>query len=195
MAKTKINPNATRLIDQAFVDMPLQWREICETLRGLVHQADPEIIEDWKWGPNFNHNGMVCNIWAFKKHASMVFFRGSQMKDPYKLFNQGETNKAMRAIQFTDIKQINHKQIIAYVREAVKLNLSGLENPMKMEKTVTLPPELETFFAKNKKAKAVFDSMSYSHRRALAESVITAKRPETRKKRIEIVKEKVRGGK
>lgn len=193
MATTKINKNATRLIDDAFLKMASPWREICEKLRALVHQADPEIVEDWKWGPNFNRNGMVCNVWGFKNHASLVFFRGTQMKDKYKLFNFGEANKGTRTIKFTDIKQVNDKQVIAYVREAVQLNLSEVPHPKKVEKTVGLPPELETFFAKNKKAKAVFDSYNFTTRREIAQSISNAKRPETKTKRLELIKKRLAG--
>lgn len=193
MATTKINKNASRLIDEAFLKMASPWREICEKLRALVHEADPEMIEDWKWGPNFNHNGMVCNVWGFKNHASLVFFRGTQMKDKYKLFNFGEANKGTRTIKFTDIKQVNDKQVIAYVREAVQLNLSEVPHPKKAEKTVELPPELETFFAKNKKAKAVFDSYNFTTRREIAQSISNAKRPETKLKRMDLIKKRLAG--
>lgn len=193
MATPKINKNAARLIDDAFLKMASPWREICEKLRALVHEADPEIIEDWKWGPNFNRNGMVCNVWGFKNHASIVFFRGTQMKDKYKLFNHGEANKGTRTIKFTDMKQVDDKKIIAYVREAVQLNLSEVPHPKKVEKTVTLPPELETFFAKNKKAKTVFDAYNFTTRRELAQSISTAKRPETKAKRLELIKKRLAG--
>lgn len=193
MATPKINKNAARLIDDAFLKMASPWREICEKLRALVHEADPEIIEDWKWGPNFNRNGMVCNVWGFKSHASIVFFRGTQMKDKYKLFNFGEANKGTRTIKFTDISQVDDKKIIAYVREAVKLNLSDVPHPKKSEKVVALPPELESYFAKNKKAKAVFDAYNFTTRRELAQSISSAKRSETKLKRMELIKKRLAG--
>lgn len=192
----KINKNAKRLIDEAFMKMPSPWREICIRLRELVHAADPEIVEDWKWGPNFNKNGMVCNVWGFKSHASLVFFRGSLMKDGKKLFNYGENNKASRMIKFTDMKQVqaNEKNIIAYIREAVKINSETPVTVSKINRTIELPELLEKWFARNRKARAFFDSLSYTHRKEMIVAITSAKKEETRERRFKAVTEALKEG-
>lgn len=191
----KINPNATRLIDEAFSKFQSPYREICEKLRAIVHKAEPGIIEDWKWGPNFNKNGMVCNIWAFKGHASLVFFRGTQMKDAKKLFNFGEDNKGTRTIKFTALSQVKEKDLVAYVREAVKLNMSDVVKPVKLEKTIDPPPVLAKWFLKNKKAKAHFDSLAYTVRKEMVLALTGAKQEATRERRFKKITEALLAGK
>lgn len=191
----KINPDATKNIDKAFAEMPQHLRMMCEKLRGIVHKADPQIIEDWKWGPNFNHDGMVCNIWAFPKgnYASIIFQRGSEMSDPKKLFTDGQANKGNRTIKFTEIKQINEKILIAYVKEAVKLNTSGVKKPQM--KTVDLPEDFAKLLAKNKEAKRFFDTLSFTYRKEYAVWISSAKRPETRAARLKKAIENLSTGK
>src|SRR6478609_11789519 len=125
MGKNKHVANASVLITEAFDKMPAPISEMCQKLRLLVHEACPEVIEDWKWGPNFYYEGKVCNVWGFKQHASIVFFNGVNMKDPKGLFNAGEDNSSSRTIKFFAASDINEKAIIAYIKEAVKLNKAG----------------------------------------------------------------------
>ena len=176
--------------------MPSPWKEICIKLRELVHKAEPGIIEDWKWGPNFHKNGMVCNVWGFKAHAALVFFRGSLMKDDKKLFNYGEQNRGNRMIKFTDIKQVkaNEKHIIAYIREAARLNNSDPTPVAKIKKTLETPPELAAWFKKNAKARAFFDSLAYTNRKEMVQAITSAKRDETRERRFKAVTEALKAG-
>jgi len=190
----KINPKASRLIDEAFAKMPSPWREICEKLRAIVHKADPEIIEDWKWGPNFNKNGMVCNVWAFKAHAALVFFRGAEMKDPEKLFNYGEDNKSSRMIKFTDIRQVKEKELIPYIREAARLNETAPKKPAKPVKEMPVPPDLEAWFGKNKKAKTFFEKLPYTYRKEMLQLLKSARREETRVRRFKAVTDALKKG-
>ena len=180
---TKINENATQLIDEAFDKMEPNIQAICVKLRQLVHTAWPDIIEDWKWGPNFNYKGMVCGIWGFKKHANMHFYKGAIMSDKAKLFNFGEGNEKVLSIKFTDIKQVNEALIIEYVREAVELNIQGI-NPPPSPKVIETPADLQALLNKNKKAKAVFDKFTFSHKRGYIEWITSAKRDETRQTRL-----------
>ncbi len=80
MAKVKHNPNAAALITDGMAELEPFAREICIRLRSIILSADPSFIEDWKWGPNYYLNGMVCGYWGFKKHVSLVFFQGSLLK-------------------------------------------------------------------------------------------------------------------
>ncbi|MBK6985931.1 MAG: DUF1801 domain-containing protein [Bacteroidetes bacterium] len=75
MAKVKHNPDAAALIDKGISELEPFAQVICKRLRKIILSADPELIEDWKWGPNYYLNGMVCGYWGFKKHVSFVFFK------------------------------------------------------------------------------------------------------------------------
>ncbi len=86
---TRLNPDSKKLIDEYIDELPDFSKEICMRLRELTHSADPEIVEDWKWGPSFNKQGMVCGFSAFREHVSFTFFEGAAMKDPKKLFTEG----------------------------------------------------------------------------------------------------------
>lgn len=194
MAKAKIVENATELIDEAFDKMEPSIKAMCVKLRQLVHQADPAILEDWKWGPNFNHNGMVCGIWGFKKHASIHFYKGTLMADKAKLFNFGDGNENVLSIKFTDISQINDALIIDYVKEAVQLNVLGLK-PKPLPKVVDVPADLQELLNQNPKAKAVFDNFAYSHKKEYVEWITQAKREETRLARLQKTIEMLAEGK
>jgi hypothetical protein len=117
MAKIIHNPNASKLIDDYINTVKPFAQLICKKLRKLIKKADPAIIENWKWGPNYNKNGMVCGYGAFKEHVNFVFFQGAVMKDPHKLFNYGGSNQHNRSIKFTDAKQINNNIIIEYIKK------------------------------------------------------------------------------
>src|ERR1700739_4047344 len=136
-----IVPNASKQIDEAFDKFTGFQRVHCKYLRALIRRALPDVIEDWKWGPNFNVQGMVCGVWGFKDHVKLVFFKGAMMKDKYKLFNQGEDNRGNRSINFCREDKIDDKKIIEYLKEAAELNKKGVK-PAKKEIVFDMPNEL-----------------------------------------------------
>lgn len=89
----------------------------------MILKADPDIIEDWKWGPNYQKNGMVCGFGAFKQHVILTFFQGAILKDPKKILNHGTTNQHNRNIKFKSINDIDEDTLIKYIREAVNNNV------------------------------------------------------------------------
>jgi hypothetical protein len=178
-----INQAASKKIDKAFAELKGFQKKYCEHLRKLVHKALPDVKEDWKWGPNFNHNGMVCNVWGFKDHVSIVFFKGSLMKDKYKLFNHGDANRGNRAIQFMEGEKIDDKKIIEYIKEAAELNKKGVKPPKK-EIVVRMPIELTKALSTDKVTKKFFDGLAPSHRRDYADYVSEAKQAETLVRRL-----------
>src|SRR5271156_3882574 len=109
-----IKPNASKEIDQAFAKFTGFQQKYCNHLRSLIHKALPEVKEDWKWGPNFNVNGMVCGVWGFKNHVKLVFFKGSLMEDPYGLFNDGDGNVGNRSINFSEHSVMDDVKIMEY---------------------------------------------------------------------------------
>lgn len=114
----------TSLIDRHIVKFP-DWRgKVMTNLRAIIHQADPDIVEEWKWDtPVFTHNGMVCAIGAFKDHVKINFFKGAKLKDPHKLINSGLDSKNHRAIDFTQHDKIKEPELKDLIREAVALNV------------------------------------------------------------------------
>lgn len=180
-AQTKHVPNASALITEAFSKMADPIQAIVIQLRALIHEAEPNIIEDWKWGPNFYCEGMVCNVWGFKKHASITFFNGVNMKDPYGLFNYGETNSHNRTIKFTTVSEINNRQLIAYIKEAVSLNKLGVKEAVKH---IDTPAEMETIL-RTSGVWAVFNKQNYTYRKEAITGFTSAKQAATRIRRME----------
>jgi hypothetical protein len=180
---------SSKRIDQTYAKLTPEIREIVETVRAIIHKAEPAIEETWKWGPAYEKNGLALGLWGFKKHVSLVFYRGSEMSDKHKLFNAGMDNAKIRMIKFTSLGDVNEKKLIAYIKEAVKVNASGKSNISKVvkkaERKLEIPAELAKWFVKNKKAKTFFDSISFSHKRELVNYLDEAKQEATRKRRLE----------
>jgi hypothetical protein len=160
MAKVKHNPDAATLIDEGISELEPFAQVICKRLRKLILSADPELIEDWKWGPNYYLNGMVCGYWGFKKHVSFVFFQGSLLKDKKKILLENPGNVHNRHIKFTDVKQIDDKVILEYLFEAIDNNRKGLKIIETKDKTIETPEDVAKAF---KKAKVLvyFDSLAF----------------------------------
>lgn len=190
MAKVKHNPDAAALIDKGISELEPFAQVICKCLRKLILSADPEITEDWKWGPNYYLNGMVCGYWGFKKHVSFVFFQGSLLKDKKKILLENPGNVHNRHIKFTDVKQIDDKVILEYLFEAIDNNRKGLKIIETKDKTIATPEDVAKAF-KKAKVLAYFDSLAFSHRKEYVQWIESAKKEETRTKRIEQAIEKL----
>ncbi len=179
-----IHPNASKEIDRYIAGTPAFAQPICRKLRTLIHKADAGIVEDWKWGPNFNKQGMICGFGAFKAHVTLAFFKGSLLKDSKKiLFACSESNVHNRSIKFTDAKQIDETALIAYVKEAAKLNELGVK-PAPRRAPIKMPPDLKKGLAAKAKARQYFEGLTPGYQREYIEWVVQAKRPETREARI-----------
>lgn len=115
----------SELIDKQIADYP-DWRgEIMTKLRALIHEVDPGITEEWKWGTGvYTHNSMVCAVSAFKNHVKMNFFKGAQLKDRHSLFNAGLDAKIMRSIDLHEENTIKNSELKNLIREAVALTTS-----------------------------------------------------------------------
>jgi hypothetical protein len=103
------------------------WRgPLLARLRTLIHEADPQISEDWKWDtPVWSHGGNVVAIGAFKDHIKLNFFKGAALPDPYGLFNAGLEAKTSRAIDLHDGDAIDAAALTELIRAAVAANTSG----------------------------------------------------------------------
>lgn len=113
----------SRLIDARIRELD-DWRgETLSKLRALVKQADPAVVEEWKWEvPVWSHNGIVCTGETYKKVVKLTFAKGAQMKDPRKLFNSSLEGNARRAIDFHEGDKVDEAAFKALIREAVALN-------------------------------------------------------------------------
>jgi len=103
------------------------WRgEMLSRLRALVKEADPEVIEEWKWRgvPVWEHDGMICTGETYKTIVKMTFAKGAALKDPSGLFNSSLDGNTRRAVDFHEGEKINEKALKALVRAAVTLNTS-----------------------------------------------------------------------
>ena len=115
--------SASQMIDARIAEYD-DWRgETLARLRALVRQADPEVVEEWKWGvPVWSHDGILSTGEVYKKVVKMTFARGASLKDPSKLFNSSLEGNTRRAIDFQEGEKIDEKALKALVREAVALN-------------------------------------------------------------------------
>jgi hypothetical protein len=104
------------------------WRgEMLSRLRALIKQADPEVVEEWKWRgtPVWSHAGIICTGETYKSVVKMTFAKGASLKDPSGLFNSSLEGNTRRAIDFHEGDEIDEKALEALVRSAVALNTSS----------------------------------------------------------------------
>ena len=118
--------NPSELIDRQIAELT-DWRGKTMTkLRKIIHEADPEINEDWKWDtPVFSHDGLVLALGAFKGNVKMNFFQGASLPDSHKLFNAGLEAKKTRAIDFHENDKINESALKDLIRAAAAHNRAG----------------------------------------------------------------------
>lgn len=115
--------NASERIDNRVAELD-DWRgTVMSQLRRIVHEAAPEIVEEWKWDtPVFSQNGNVVAIGTFQDHAKLNFFKGASLEDPHHLFNAGLEAKATRAIDIHEGDSIDEAALKDLIRSAVALN-------------------------------------------------------------------------
>jgi hypothetical protein len=117
----------SRLIDARIEDLG-DWRgATLSRIRSLIKQADPAVIEEWKWRgvPVWYHDGMICTGETYKNVVKVTFAKGAQLRDPSKLFNSSLEGNARRAIDLHEGDSVNDSAFKALVREAVALNTSA----------------------------------------------------------------------
>jgi hypothetical protein len=126
MAKRGAEKTPSELIDERIEELG-DWRgETLARLRALVEEADPDIVEEWKWRgvPTWYHDGIVCTGETYKAVVKMTFAKGAVLKDPSGLFNSSLEGNTRRAIDFHEGEKINGKALKALLRAAVALNAS-----------------------------------------------------------------------
>jgi hypothetical protein len=116
----------SRLIDERIEELG-DWRgEMLSRIRALIKQADPEVVEEWKWRgvPVWSHDGIICTGETYKNVVKMTFAKGAALEDPSGLFNSSLEGNTRRAIDVHEGEKIDGKALKALIRAAVKLNTS-----------------------------------------------------------------------
>ena len=129
--------SASALIDEKIKELSSQpgggaWRgKTLANVRKIIHQADPQIVEEWKWmgTPVWSHAGIVCTGETYKKVVKMTFAKGAALKDPASLFNSSLDGNVRRAIDIHEGEKVDEAALKDLIRAAVALNLSGKSKP------------------------------------------------------------------
>jgi hypothetical protein len=122
-SQSKIAESPSELID-AKIEGLGDWRgEMLSRLRALIKEADPEVVEEWKWTtPVWSHNGLLCTGETYKDKVKMTFAKGASLADPSGLFNSSLEGNVRRAIDFHKGDKLDEKALKALIRAAVALN-------------------------------------------------------------------------
>jgi hypothetical protein len=127
MKKAVAAGSASACIDEKIKELG-DWRgTMLAKVRGILHAADPEIVEEWKWmgTPVFSHGGIVCTGETYKSVVKLTFAKGAALEDPSGLFNSSLEGNVRRAIDIREGETVNEAALKALIRAAVALNLEG----------------------------------------------------------------------
>ena len=128
MEKSGASPgqSASELISKRIAELG-DWRgATLSRMRKLIREADPDVVEEWKWaGPVWSHEGILCTGESYKKAVKLTFARGASLKDPARLFNSSLDGNVRRAIDIHEGEDVDAPAFKALVRQAVALNASG----------------------------------------------------------------------
>jgi len=128
--------SASAFIDEKIKELK-DWRgKTLATVREIIHEADPDILEEWKWvkpttpgTPVFSHGGIVCTGETYKNVVKMTFAKGAALKDPSGLFNSSLEGNVRRAIDIHEGDKVNEAALKDLIRAAVALNVKGQSKP------------------------------------------------------------------
>ncbi len=189
--------SAQNAIDAYIAKAPEFARKICEKIAGLIRKAAPELRAEMKWNcPVWSGKAMVVGLGAFKAHVNLHFFKGALVPDPDGLLAHGEGNASSRTMKFTAESEVPLKGIEKLLRAAVKVDadptVKAAPKPQRAE--LALPDDLAKAVKSNAKAQATWDGLPPSCRREYIEWITTAKREETRTRRLEEAVEMLKAG-
>ena len=131
MKRPVADESASALIDQRIRELA-DWRgKMLAKVRQVIHEADPEIVEEWKWmgTPVFSHAGIICTGETYKNHVKLTFAKGAALKDPSGLFNSSLDGNVRRAIDIHEGDKVNEAALRDLIRAAVILNLMAKNKP------------------------------------------------------------------
>ena len=119
--------SASELISKRIAELG-DWRgETLGRIRKLIKQADPDVVEEWKWRgtPVWSHDGIICTSESYKEVVKLTFSKGASLKDPARLFNASLEGNVRRAIDIHEGEEVDESAFKALVRQAIALNTSG----------------------------------------------------------------------
>jgi hypothetical protein len=130
-------PSASELISKKIAELG-DWRgETLSRMRKLIKDADPEVVEEWKWmgTPVWSHEGILCTGESYKDKVKLTFVKGALLEDPARLFNSSLDGNVRRAIDIHEGEEVDESAFKALIRQAVALNSSGKLKPAKKAKS------------------------------------------------------------
>jgi len=194
-------PTTDKPID-AYIEKKADFaKPILKHLRELVHKACPDAEETIKWGmPFFDYKGSVlCAMAAFKEHCSFTFWKAKLMKDPEGILQVAERHAMGNFDRITSLKDLpSDKTLIAYIKEAAKLNEDDIKLPPRKKAAPTelkMPVDFAAALKKNKKANTIFENFTPGKKKEYIEWITEAKTEPTKMKRIETAVEWIPEGK
>src|SRR5690242_15274911 len=139
--------SASELIDERIAELG-DWRgQTLGRMRELIQQADPDVVEEWKWvkatnpgTPVWSHDGIICTGESYKEVVKLTFAKGASLKDPKKLFNAGLDGGTRRAIDIREGEEVDASAFKALIREAIVLNGSSKSKPARAAKVAKKVP-------------------------------------------------------
>jgi len=134
---SKPGESASDLISKRIAELG-DWRgEALARMRRLIKEADPDIVEEWKWmgTPVWSHDGNICTGECYKDKVKLTFAKGASLKDPARLFNSSLDGNVRRAIDIHEGKEVDESAFKALVRQAVAINSAGKSKPAKKAKS------------------------------------------------------------
>ena len=134
--------SASELISKRFAELG-DWRgETLSRMRKLITEADPDVVEEWKWvkpaspgTPVWSHDGIICTGESYKSVVKLTFAKGASLEDPARLFNSSLDGNVRRAIDIREGEEVDESAFEALVRQAVALNSAGKSKPLKKAKS------------------------------------------------------------
>ena len=126
MTKPRASQSASELISKRIAELG-DWRgETLGRMRKLIKEADPQVVEEWKWmGPVWSHDGIICTGESYKSVVKLTFAKGASLEDPSRLFNSSLDGNTRRAIDIREGEQVDAPAFKALVRQAIALNGAG----------------------------------------------------------------------
>jgi hypothetical protein len=136
--------SAAALIDERIRELG-DWRgKMLAKVREIIHEADPEIVEEWKWmgTPVWSHGGIICTGETYKNVVKMTFARGAALKDPSALFNSSLDGNVRRAIDIREGDKVDQAALKDLIRAAVELNFQGKSQPKNVAEVSKAPRKI-----------------------------------------------------
>jgi uncharacterized protein YdeI (YjbR/CyaY-like superfamily) len=181
--------NTSPEVDQYIERAAAFAQPILKRIRKAFHAAHPDVTEVMKWGaPFFEYKGVLGNMAAFKQHVGWGFWKASLMPDPQGILKPDGEHTAMGGARLTSVKDLpSHDVLVAYVREAIRLNEEGVKVTRRKKAPqgeTAIPDDLAAALKATPAASKAFEAFPPSHRREYVEWITEAKQPATRAKRL-----------